>query len=178
MRAAGTSHGTFYLYFSRREDLLDALIHDALTSMDTVVSAFPDFSAGQDGRVALLAWVREFRATYAQHAVALRLLSSADAGDQSLRRAGLRLLWRLADAIARGMTGLGEPVTPGHPEFTALSCAMMLERICYLLSVGATMPPGDALERVTAIFIAAFQGQGQGQGLLTGGPEAVRRRTW
>jgi len=35
---------------------------------------------------------------------------------------------------------------------------MMLERMCYLLSVGAAMPPGDALDRVTAIFVAAFAG--------------------
>ena len=145
--------------------------------MDTVVSAFPDVSAGEDGRALLLAWIRQFCATYAEHAVALRLLSSADAGDHSLQRAGLRLLWRLADAIARGMTGLGEPVPPGqHPEFTALSCAMMLERICYLLSAGAAMPPGDALERVTAIFAAAFQGQGQlAAGPETGPPENVVR---
>lgn len=159
VRMAGTSHGTFYLYFSSREDLLDALIHDALSDMDTVVSAFPRATAGEHGRAALLAWVRGFCTTYAKHAVALRLLSSADAGDHNLQRSGLRLLWRLADAIALGMASPGGPASPGpHPEFTALSCAMMLERMCYLLSVGAAMPPGDAPERVTAIFLAAFAG--------------------
>ena len=157
VQVAGTSHGTFYLYFSSREDLLDALIHDALSHMDTVVSVFPRITAGERDRTALLAWVRQFCTTYAQHAVALRLLSSADAGDHRLQRSGLRLLWRLADAIALGMASRGGPASAGpHPEFTALSCAMLLERMCYLLSVGAPMPPGDALERVTAIFMAAF----------------------
>jgi AcrR family transcriptional regulator len=46
VQVAGTSHGTFYLYFSSREDLLGALIHDALGDMDAVVSAFP---AGRRG---------------------------------------------------------------------------------------------------------------------------------
>ena len=157
MRVAGTSHGTFYLYFSSREDLLDALIHDALSDMDMLVSAFPRVTTGEHGRAALLVWVRQFSTIYAQHAVALRLLSSADAGDHNLQRSGLRLLWRLADAIALGMASTGDRASPGpHPEFTALSCAMMLERMCYLLSVGVAMPPGDALERVTAIFLAAF----------------------
>ena len=156
-QAAGTSHGTFYLYFSSREDLLDALIHDALSDMDNVVSDFPEVTTSEGGPAALLAWVRRFYAAYAQHAVALCLLSNADAGGLNLQRSGLRLLWRLADAIARGMTSPGRPAPPGQRhEFTALSCAMMLERMCYLLSVGAAMPPGDALERVTAIFAAAF----------------------
>ena len=159
VQVAGTSHGTFYLYFSSREDLLDALIHDALSDMDTVVSAFPRVTAGEHGRAALLTWVGQFCTTYAQHAVTLRLLSSADAGNHNLQRSGLRLLWRLADAIALGMGSPGGPVSAGpYPEFTALSCAMMLERMCYLLSVGAALPAGDALERVTAIFMAAFAG--------------------
>jgi AcrR family transcriptional regulator len=159
VQVAGTSHGTFYLYFSSREDLLDALIHDALSDMDTVVSAFPRVIRGEHGRADLRAWVGQFCTTYAQHAVALRLLSSADAGDHRLQRSGLRLLWRLADAIALGMGSPGGPASPGrHPEFTALCCAMMLERMCYLLSVGAAMPPGDALERMTVIMMAAFAG--------------------
>ena len=70
--AAGTSRGTFYLYFSSREDLLGALIHDALSDMDTVVSAFPRGGTDDLGRAALLAWVRQFCSTYAQHAAALR----------------------------------------------------------------------------------------------------------
>ena len=107
--------------------------------MDTVVSAFRRVGAGEHGRAALLAWVRQFCSTYVQHAVVLRLLSSADAGDHSLQRSGLRLLWRQADAIALGMAGPGSPASPGqHPETTA-GPRDAVERMWDLLSVGAAI---------------------------------------
>ena len=157
VRLAGTSHGTFYLYFSSRQDLLAALTRDALRDMDAVVAAFPRVSRGEAGRAALLLWVRRFCDTYAEHNTALRLLSNADAANQNVRRSGLRLLWRLADAITRGMTTPADAADPPrYAELTALACAMMLERLNYLLGVGLPWQKHDLAERVTAIFAAAF----------------------
>src|SRR5690348_5152841 len=41
VRRAQISHGTFYLYFSNKEDLFKALLRDALHDMAVVTDAFP-----------------------------------------------------------------------------------------------------------------------------------------
>ncbi|HEV2536450.1 MAG TPA: helix-turn-helix domain-containing protein, partial [Streptosporangiaceae bacterium] len=41
VRRAGISHGTFYLYFSNKEDLFKALLKDALHDMEIVAGDFP-----------------------------------------------------------------------------------------------------------------------------------------
>src|SRR5271169_3160927 len=40
VRRAGISHGTFYLYFSNKEDLFKALLKDALHDMEIVAGDF------------------------------------------------------------------------------------------------------------------------------------------
>jgi hypothetical protein len=74
---------------------------------------------------------------------------------------GLRLLFRLSEAIAQGMTvattgpsGGSDPVQ--HAELTALACLMMLERINYLLSVDVRLPREEMVDRLSAIIYAAF----------------------
>jgi AcrR family transcriptional regulator len=154
---AGTSHGTFYQYFSSKDDLLATLIAEALRDMDAVVAAFPTVVSGAAGQAALVSWVRRFGRTYAQHATAFQRLSSADADDRGLRRAGLRLLWQFADAITQGMSTAASSPYPGErAELTGLLCAMMLERMNYLISVGVAVDTQQLAERLAAIIMAAF----------------------
>ena len=46
---AGISHGTFYLYFSNKEDLFKALMRDALHDMEIVAGDFPWSPATRPG---------------------------------------------------------------------------------------------------------------------------------
>src|SRR6476469_2681053 len=50
VKAAKTSHGTFYLYFANKEDLFRALALDVAERMVELAAEFPAFSPDGDGR--------------------------------------------------------------------------------------------------------------------------------
>src|SRR5215813_9760179 len=78
VRRAQISHGTFYLYFSNKEDLFKALLRDALHDMSLVTNEFPVVTRNAAGLAALRHWVHEFCETYAAHAAVIRTLSQAE----------------------------------------------------------------------------------------------------
>ena len=65
VRRAGISHGTFYLYFSNKEDLFKALLKDALHDMEIVAGDFPVVTSDDTGLTVLRQWVRKFFGAYA-----------------------------------------------------------------------------------------------------------------
>src|SRR5690242_11943140 len=68
VRRAQISHGTFYLYFSNKDDFFKALLRDALHDMGVITDAFPVVTRNDAGRAALRQWVHTFCETYAAHA--------------------------------------------------------------------------------------------------------------
>ena len=182
VRRARTSHGTFYLYFSNKDDFFKALLRDALHDMGVITDAFPVVTRNDAGRAALRQWVSTFCETYSAHAAVIRILSQADVVGEEVWGDGLQLLFRLAEAITQGMTaaspgwraaGEGQPAgrgqapgdaagdgpeaaPAGHAELTAVACLMMLERVNYLLSVEVRLPREEMVDRLTAIIFAAF----------------------
>jgi AcrR family transcriptional regulator len=168
VRRAKTSHGTFYLYFSSKDDLFRTLLRDALHDMEITTGDFPVVTRNDAGRGALRAWVGQFFDTYAQHAPVLRILTSADDVNEEVYGEGLQVMFRVAEAMTQGMTaaaaaaaaGRGDPdqpnAVPEHAELTAVACLMMLERINYLLSVDVGLPRDEMVDRLSAIIYAAF----------------------
>ena len=165
VRRAKTSHGTFYLYFSNKDDLFRTLLLDALHDMEVVTEDFPVVTSNEAGRAALRKWIASFTDTYAAHATVSRILSQADIVGEEVYGDGLRLLFRLSEAIAQGMTAAAassrgeEPACADqaqHAELTALACLMMLERVNYLLSVEVRLPREEMIDRLSAIIYAAF----------------------
>ena len=154
VRRAQISHGTFYLYFSNKEDLFKALLRDALDDMAQVTDAFPVVTRNEAGRVALQHWVHQFCETYTAHAAVIRTLSQAEIVGEDVWGDGLQLLFRLAEAMAQGMTAAIGGAE--HAELTAVACLMMLERVNYLMSVEVMLPREEMVERITAIMFASF----------------------
>jgi AcrR family transcriptional regulator len=166
VRRAKTSHGTFYLYFANKDDLLKALLRDALHDMEIITDEFPVVTSNTAGRNALRKWVRSFCDTYAAHATVIRILSQAEIVGEAVFGDGLQLLFRLAEAITEGMTaaartGQGDAAGSSglaeHAELTAVACLMMLERVNYLLSVEVRLPRDEMVDRLSAIIYAAFR---------------------
>jgi AcrR family transcriptional regulator len=165
VRRANTSHGTFYLYFSNKDDLFKTLLRDALDAMQVITEEFPVVTRNDSGRAALRDWVRRFCDVYAAHATVIRILSQADVVGEEVYGDGLQQLFRLAEAMTQGMTaGAGPATTDGdgsgplseHAELTAVACLMMLERVNYLLSVEVRLPRDEMVDRLAAIMYAAF----------------------
>ena len=164
VRRAKTSHGTFYLYFANKDDLFRTLLQDALHDMQLITDDFPVVTPNPAGRAALRHWIEQFTDTYGAHATVIRILSQAEIVGEEVYGDGLRLLFKLAEAITQGMTaaaGKQEEKGPGrrkpeHAELTALACLMMLERVNYLLSVEVRLPRAEMIDRLSAIIYAAF----------------------
>jgi len=177
VRRAKTSHGTFYLYFANKDDLFRTLLQDALYDMQIITDEFPIVTSNPAGRAALRQWIRKFTDTYAAHATVIRILSQAEIVGEEVYGDGLRLLFKLSEAIAQGMTAARRPAAAAaagggavaggapegespdgseHAELTALACLMMLERINYLLSVEVRLPKDEMIDRLSAIIYAAF----------------------
>jgi AcrR family transcriptional regulator len=149
VRRARTSHGTFYLYFSNKDDFFKALLRDALHDMGVITDAFPVVTRNDAGRAALRQWVHSFCETYAAHAAVIRILSQADVVGEEVWGDGLQLLFRLAEAITQGMTA-------ASPNWQAPARAG-----------GAD---GRAAGRRAAAGRAAGRGQGAGAGQASGDP--------
>ena len=160
VRRANISHGTFYLYFSNKDDLFKALLSDALIDIGALSDSFPVVTRDEAGQQALRSWVSSFCDAYAAHASVIRILSQAEIVGEEVWGDGLQLMFRLSEAIAGGMTTAagtdGRETPPGHAELTALALLMMLERINYLLTVEVRLPRDEMIDRLTAIVFASF----------------------
>jgi AcrR family transcriptional regulator len=154
VRRAQISHGTFYLYFSNKEDLFKALLKDAVDDMAVVTDAFPVVTRNDAGRAALRRWVHQFSDTYTDHAAVFRTLSQAEVVDEEVYGGGLMQLFRLAEAMAQGMTAATGAAE--HAELTAVACLMMMERVNYLISQDVRLPREEMEERIATIIFAAF----------------------
>ena len=167
VRRAKTSHGTFYLYFKNKDDLFKALLRDALHDMEAITDAFPLVSRDEASRAALRQWVNSFCETYAAHAAVIGILSQAELVGEEVWGDGMQVLYKLAKAMARGMTASTDTQSPDgqaglaeqaeQAELTAFALLMMLERVNYLLSEEIPLPKEEMVDRLTAIIFAAFQ---------------------
>jgi AcrR family transcriptional regulator len=158
VRRAGISHGSFYLYFSNKEDLFKALLKDALHDMEIVAGDFPVVTSDATGLAYLRQWVRKFFTAYGAHATVIRILSSADLVPNEVYGDGLQLFFSIAEAMTTGMTAAAEAAGQhtDSPELTAVACLMMLERVNYLISTDVQLPVPEMSDKIADIMFAAF----------------------
>ena len=157
VRRAGISHGTFYLYFSNKEDLFRALLKDALQDMEIVAGDFPVVTSDETGLTVLRQWVRKFFAAYEAHSTVLRTLSSANAPGEMFAD-GLRLFFSITEAMTTGMTAAAAAAGrhQEHAELTAFACLMMLERVSFVITTEVQLPADEMSDRIADIMFAAF----------------------
>ena len=76
-KVAGTSHGTFYVYFEDKADLLVATLDDVRADLDEVLLAPPALLPGPAGLPLLEGWLRPVCARLQRHAGVLAALTDA-----------------------------------------------------------------------------------------------------
>ena len=158
VKMARTSHGTFYLYFSNKEDLFKALAEDAMADMASLADEIGPIGPGEDGRAAVRAWIDRFSETYSRHSTVIRAWTEGEIVENDLGRQGQKLLARLAQALAKRIND-ADPATGADPEIAALACLSMLERFTYLVqSRQITFEREAMIDTLAAVTHAGFFG--------------------
>lgn len=144
---ARTSHGTFYLYFSNKDDLLRSLRRQSEQAIVAVADELPELVAGDDGREALCDWLTRFDAVYAEHGPVLRATDASSSGPPALTapleavRSRFETAIRAADQEAAAAT-------------LALAFVALFERFLHLCDGTGPGVPGErrqAIETASAI---------------------------
>ena len=130
VRAARTSHGTFYLYFANKEDLLRELASDCAAALEALAAAVPPIDTGPDGEAALADFLRTFFDTYAHFGVVIRAWMESQVSDRELDQLGIDAFTHIAQALAVQLRATGAP----HDDATVAALMAMLERTSYAMA--------------------------------------------
>ena len=129
VRAARTSHGTFYLYFTNKEDLLRALAvecgHDLSALADTLGPVGPD----AEGYAELRAFLGRFFATYRRYGPVIRAWMEGHVDDRAVSALGVRSFTEIANALGRRLREAGA----AGDDASVSALMAMLERFAYFL---------------------------------------------
>jgi AcrR family transcriptional regulator len=108
-RRARTSHGTFYVYFDGKDDLLLAMQEDIVAAMDDLLARIPDFEPGPAGFAALRAWLAEVCGFLLEHSAIHAALLDAmiEDADPRITTQGLRAQRRWTTALADRISAAG-----------------------------------------------------------------------
>jgi AcrR family transcriptional regulator len=155
VRAARTSHGTFYLYFTNKEDLLRALATECGLEMSGLAETLGPVALDAEGYAELRAFLGRFFATYRRYGPVIRAWMEGHVEDRSVSALGVRSFTDIASALGRRMRESG-----GKGDDASISALMaLLERFAYFLVSRRIDFGGDAmLDTVTHIVHRGFFG--------------------
>jgi AcrR family transcriptional regulator len=128
--AASVSHGTFYLYFRNKEDLLHRLAGECAQDMDSLIAALLALRR-PPGEAALTAWLRDFVRTYRRYGPILRIWFEGHDPDPLMQSLADDVLSRLS----AGVEELIRDQLPARadPMVAAFATVGMLDRVGYYL---------------------------------------------
>ncbi len=130
VRAARTSHGTFYLYFANKEDLLRSLAVECAQAIDDVAGRVPSVSPDAAGEAALDEFLGAFLGVYAHYGVVIRAWMERQVADRKVDKLGVDAFTHIARALGRELDAAGAPSDPA----TVAALMAMLERTSYAMT--------------------------------------------
>jgi AcrR family transcriptional regulator len=155
VKAAKTSHGTFYLYFANKEDLFKALALDAMAAMETLGTQLGPITPDERGRAALRHWVGSFVDTYAAHGSVIRAWTDREFAARDLGVRARDSLLALSGALSQRIDearGLGDQAL-----IEGVACLSMLERFNYFQqSQQVRFPREDTIDTLTRAVFEGF----------------------
>jgi AcrR family transcriptional regulator len=128
VKAAKTSHGTFYLYFSSKEDLFRALAVNVAEEMVGLARELPDLSADGDSFAAIEEWLQRFDRLYARHGPMIRSWTEAEIVDSEFGKMGGDLVVQFSQELAARLRTAAPDL---NPTIAALAFVGMIERSSY-----------------------------------------------
>ena len=148
---AKTSHGTFYLYFSNKEDLLRALIDDARNDASALYGALRAVKGEPESREELRAWIAQFSALWRRYAPLTSAWTDMDPVDVEAAAEVRRLVEALIDALAQRIEAAGPPEGI-EPRAAATAVIAMLDRFQALTDATDGQITPEALDTLTTII--------------------------
>jgi AcrR family transcriptional regulator len=158
VRAARTSHGTFYLYFANKEDLLRALAVDCADEMMKLADGIGPIGPDDDGYEELRAFLAQFVTTYRRYGPVIRAWMEDQVADREVDRLGVKAFTAIGARLGERMREAGVDVADNEPAAVGALMAM-LERFNYALaSRRITLDDDDVLDTLTRIIHRGFFG--------------------
>ncbi len=149
VKAARTSHGTFYLYFANKEELFAALVADVAEEVAGLSEELSDVTPDDAGRAALRSWLARFADLYAHYGAVIRTWTEAESSQVDVGRMGRDVLGGLAAELAGRLSG-----SPDIDMAVAgLAVVAMVERFNYYVLSGQVKATRDeALDTLTDVI--------------------------
>jgi AcrR family transcriptional regulator len=158
VKLAKTSHGTFYLYFSNKEDLFRALAQEVGDLLQGLAESLPELGPDDASRDELREWIRGFADFYGEYGPIVRAWTEAEMGTHEFGRLGTEVFTRFTATL----TGRIAAVLPERVDATiaALALVAMLERMnYYVLSKQVRVQRDAMVDTLTDVMHAALFGR-------------------
>ena len=154
---ANSSHGTFYLYFSSKEDLFEQLVADLAAELQQLIDAVPAVTNSTKGRQALRQWLDLFADLYEREGSLIRAWTEVELSGDRVGQQGSETLGGLSAAMTRS---LRLPKRSGlDPAIANLALMTMVERFNYYATTGQVDASRDELlDTLVCIIEAAVFG--------------------
>jgi AcrR family transcriptional regulator len=154
---AKTSHGTFYLYFSNKEDLLRALVAEAAGEAQNLYDALSTLPLQGDAPQweDVHGWIRAYSELWTRYAPLFRAWTDLAALDPELLDMIRSTFTSLSGALAKQIG----PDSSGHiidPDAAGLATLAMLDRFHYLREFVRQPIDDVALETMTTMVYRAL----------------------
>jgi len=159
VKVARTSHGTFYLYFSNKEDLLRALVAEAGTEVAALDNALGPVGPDDAGWRELRQWMERFSDAWQRYAPVLRAWTDLVVSDIELSAQARQAAGSVASTLARRVAEAGPH--PGiDPNAAAEAVIAMVDRFHYLRQFAGEPIDASALDTLTTMVHRALFGGG------------------
>jgi len=159
VKVARTSHGTFYLYFSNKEDLLRALVGEAGEEVAALDTALGPVGPTDQGWYELRRWMERFSEAWQRYAPVLRAWTDLAMSDPELSAQGRAAAGGVAQTLASRIAERGPQ--PGiDPNAAAEAVVAMVDRFHYLRQFAGEPVDASALDTLTTMVHRALFGGG------------------
>jgi len=128
-KAAGVAHGTLYVYFNDKDDLLAAIQGDVDAELRAALLAMPEMGAGDDARRAICRWAETVCDVFQRHGAVLQALAEAlnHDGQSPAGRAALKSMRVTTAHMADRFRAVCETSSDFDPDIAALCLFALIE---------------------------------------------------
>lgn len=156
VKAAKVSHGTFYLYFSNKQDLLRAMAVQCADEMVSVIEALDEVDSGPGGLETIRAWLTDFLETYRRYGVVIRAWMEDTVTDNELVRLGGSTFGSVTSSLVERIRAAEAPHID-DPDLAAAALLALIERFTYFVtSRGIAFDDSEVLDTLALVVHRGF----------------------